>query len=107
LAPPHVVGGRPHLRVAKHINIGCEVSSSICVATSSSSQPESDHVHAEPRIKLSGIFSLFYEASKTDAAFFIMSSGAVFLLGSLGKFKGSEGFSLVMAAVEADGAPVV
>jgi hypothetical protein len=87
--------------VAKHINIGCEVSSSICVATSSSSQPESDHVHAEPRIKLSGIFSLFYEASKTDAAFFI------FLLGSLGKFKGSEGFSLVMAAVEADGAPVV
>jgi hypothetical protein len=66
-------------------------SSAIRAAASSGAQPESDRVPAEPRIEFPAIFSLFSEAAKTGAAFFIASSGAVFLLGSFGGLGGGAG----------------
>jgi hypothetical protein len=66
-------------------------SSAIRAAASTGAQPGGDPVPAEPRIELPAVFTLFSEAAKTGAAFFIASSGAAFLLGSFGGFGGGAG----------------
>ncbi|CAN6295617.1 unnamed protein product [Urochloa humidicola] len=66
-------------------------SSAIRAAASTGAQPGGDPVPAEPRIELPAVFTLFSEAAKTGAAFFIASSGAAFLLGSFGGFGGGGG----------------
>ncbi|ONL96507.1 Protein TOC75-3 chloroplastic [Zea mays] len=67
------------------------LAAAIRAAASAGAHHGSDPVPAEPRIELPAIFTVFSEAAKTGAAFFIASSSAAFLLGSFGGFGGGAG----------------